>query len=433
MTGMLRPRAAATLLLLGWAATAVAPARAQEAPVDPSTSVPSTSVPSSTTSTTLPLGVPGDPSTTTTTAPPPEDDPVAHVDAPPETVPPVSITVPPRDPAPSGAYAGQGDFASHPGRVVRVSSRTARARAAETQAVLDAAIARRDLLAVRRLELHAALAQLAVDERRAIEALEQAKRNLEDRAADAYIRGNLGSARALIVSDTAAQYAQRVELLQVVLEADERAVVEYREAREAVDGEQLRTANELADVASEHEAAEEAVLAAQQERDFASRELAVFLAGGTVVIHGFVFPVAEPYQFGDSFGAPRMTGTEYEHWHEGTDIMAPMGTLLLACERGVVMRIGTGGTLGGNTVWLRGESGTAYYYAHLSDFAPGVREGVVVDAGTVLGFVGDTGNARGGAPHLHFEVHPGGGAAVNPYPILSVATDQPQPAPIWLE
>jgi murein DD-endopeptidase MepM/ murein hydrolase activator NlpD len=174
------------------------------------------------------------------------------------------------------------------------------------------------------------------------------------------------------------------------------------------------------------------VRAAQLEHDFAGRELAVFLAGGTLVIHGFVFPVADPHEFGDSFGAPRMPGTEYEHWHEGTDIMAPMGTLLLACERGVVMRIGAGGVLGGNTVWLRGESGVAYYYAHLSQFAPGIREGTVVEAGTVLGLVGDTGNARGGAPHLHFEVHPGGGAAVNPYPILAVTDEQEQPEPIWL-
>ena len=430
MICMSRSRAGATALLLLLGTLAAAPARAQEAPPDPSTT--------STTSTTLvpdPTAVvPGDPSTSTTSTTAPPEDPAANGDAPPESVPDVTVTVPPRPPEPEGTgpYAGQGSLANYPARVVRVSSRTARARAAETQAALDAAIVRRDLLAVRRVQLRDAIARLAVEERAAIEALEVAQVDLEQRAADAYIRGNMGDTRSLIVANDAGEFAQRVELLQVVMEADERAVRRFREARAAVDDEQVRTAAELATVARELLAAEDAVKAAQLDHELAGRELAVVLNGGTLVIHGFVFPVAQPFTYGDSFGAPRMPGTEYEHWHEGTDIMAPMGTLLVACERGVVMRVGMGGVLGGNTVWLRGESGTAYYYAHLSEFAPGVREGTVVDAGTVLGLVGDTGNARGGAPHLHFEVHPGGGAAVNPYPILAVADEQPQPEPIWL-
>jgi murein DD-endopeptidase MepM/ murein hydrolase activator NlpD len=114
-----------------------------------------------------------------------------------------------------------------------------------------------------------------------------------------------------------------------------------------------------------------------------------------------------------------MLGTEFAHAHQGTDIMAPMGTPLVACERGIVSKIGTD-SLGGNKLWLKGESGTFYYYAHLSRFADGLRDGQLVDAGTLIGYVGDTGNAQGGAPHLHFEIHPDGGAAVNPYPLLKV-------------
>ena len=416
------------MVLLACLATAVAsPARAQEAGDPTSTSTTSTTLTTDTTASTFP----GDPATSTTMPPPPED-PAANGDAPSETVPPVSITVPPRPVETGGAYAGQGDFSSFPGRVVRVSARSARARAAETQAVLDAAIARRDLLTMRRFELREEIADLAVEERRAIESLEAAELALQERAADAYIRGNMGETRALIMSSDATEFAQRVALLDVVVEADEDALRRYQEAREAVDESQVEAAAELADVSREMLAAQDAVRAAQLEHDFAAREMAVFLAGGTLVIHGFVFPVVQPHNFGDSFGAPRMPGTEYEHWHEGTDIMAPMGTLLVACERGVIMRVGAGGVLGGNTVWLRGESGVAYYYAHLSEFAPGIREGTVVDAGTVVGLVGDTGNARGGAPHLHFEVHPDGGPAVNPYPLLAVADEQEQPEPVWL-
>jgi murein DD-endopeptidase MepM/ murein hydrolase activator NlpD len=418
-----RAGAAAIALLVG--AAAASPARAQEAPSS------STSSSTSTTATTVvPPGptLPIDPAastTSTTTA----EDPAANGDAPPESVPALEITVPPRPPA--AAYGDQPPFSAHPGRVVRVSSRTARARATETQAALDGAVARVELLGARRQELRRIVAELAIEEREAVEALEVAQVHFEERAVDAYIRGNLGGTRALLFADDATQYAQRLELLEVVVEGDERALRDFEEARQEVDEDQVRTASELASVTLELFAAQDAVEAAMLEHDLASRELAVFLAGGNLVIHGFAFPVADNYAYGDSFGAPRMMGTPYQHWHEGTDIMAPMGTLLVACERGVILRIGTGGVLGGNTVWLRGESGVSYYYAHLSEFADGLREGMVVEPGTVLGFVGDTGNARGGPPHLHFEIHPNGGMAINPYPLLRVAEEQTQPEPIW--
>jgi murein DD-endopeptidase MepM/ murein hydrolase activator NlpD len=79
--------------------------------------------------------------------------------------------------------------------------------------------------------------------------------------------------------------------------------------------------------------------------------------------------------------------------------------------------------LGGTKLWIKGESGTYYYYAHLSAFEEGLTVGQVVEAGDVVGLVGTTGNARGGAPHLHFEIHPDGGMAVNPYPLLKVVDE----------
>jgi murein DD-endopeptidase MepM/ murein hydrolase activator NlpD len=137
-------------------------------------------------------------------------------------------------------------------------------------------------------------------------------------------------------------------------------------------------------------------------------------------VKGFVFPIAAAHKFGNDFGNPRMVGTQYEHTHQGTDIFAEYGAPLVACERGVVTRVGTD-TLGGTKLWVVGQSGTRYYYAHLSGYAPGITDGMVVEAGTLVGFVGDSGNARGGTPHLHFEVHPQGGPAVNPYFLLRAA------------
>ena len=153
----------------------------------------------------------------------------------------------------------------------------------------------------------------------------------------------------------------------------------------------------------------------------------MFAAGSEIVISGFVFPVGDPHSFGDSFGAPRMMGTQYEHAHQGTDILAPRGTPLLASERGIITKMGTG-TLGGNKLWVKGESGTYYYYAHLSAFAEGLQNGDTVDAGELVGLVGNTGNASGGVTHLHFEIHPDGGPAVNPYPLLKVVDDLNQQA-----
>ncbi|CAN5172151.1 hypothetical protein BH18ACT4_BH18ACT4_09050 [soil metagenome] len=241
------------------------------------------------------------------------------------------------------------------------------------------------------------------------------------------MRGGLTSADRLLVADSPGELSARQTLLGSVLEADEDVIDRYRAARAQVSDDQARAARAIVALRNELAAAVVAEDEARFWAETAELELRVTAAGSDLVIHGFRFPVASPHNFTDSFGAPRMLGTQYAHFHEGTDIFGPAGADLYAAERGVVTRVGRD-VLGGIKLWIKGESGTYYYYAHLSGYAPGMTEGLVVDAGTVVGYVGDTGNAQGTSPHLHFEVHPGGAGAINPYPLLVAADEPPPPA-----
>ncbi|HVT41101.1 MAG TPA: M23 family metallopeptidase [Gemmatimonadaceae bacterium] len=117
---------------------------------------------------------------------------------------------------------------------------------------------------------------------------------------------------------------------------------------------------------------------------------------------GMMVPVAgvSPSQLTDTYHAPRDGGRR----HAALDILAPRGTAVLAADNGVIVRVGTN-TLGGNVIWATdGERRFAYYYAHLDRYARGLREGQVVNRGEVIGYVGTTGNAPAGTPHLHFQV-----------------------------
>ncbi len=124
-----------------------------------------------------------------------------------------------------------------------------------------------------------------------------------------------------------------------------------------------------------------------------------------------VCPQAQPRSFTDTWGAPRSGGRT----HEGTDIFGARGGNVYAIVSGTVEWTSTGAT-SGLFLSLRGNDGHTYWYMHLQDFV--ARAGQRVSAGDLIAHNGDTGNARGTTPHIHFEYHPGGGGAVNPYPLL---------------
>jgi murein DD-endopeptidase MepM/ murein hydrolase activator NlpD len=101
--------------------------------------------------------------------------------------------------------------------------------------------------------------------------------------------------------------------------------------------------------------------------------------------------------------------------HEGIDIFAPRGTPVLAATEGIVLRTGNN-KLGGKVVWVLGPGHQRHYYAHLDRYAS-VYAGQRVQAGTILGYVGNTGNARGTPPHLHYGIYTRAGP-INPFPLL---------------
>lgn len=130
---------------------------------------------------------------------------------------------------------------------------------------------------------------------------------------------------------------------------------------------------------------------------------------------GFTCPVQGGASFIDSWGFARSGGRR----HKGVDMFATRGTPTAAVTSGTV-RMRTV-NLGGIVTYLYGDDGNKYYYAHLNGYPDGLQNGQRVNRGDAIGFVGNTGNAEGTSPHLHFEIRPGGGNAVNPYPTVRSA------------
>lgn len=135
---------------------------------------------------------------------------------------------------------------------------------------------------------------------------------------------------------------------------------------------------------------------------------------GYISPDGKTFPIAGKVNVVDGWHDKRAG-----HLHQGNDLMAPKGAPVLAIADGTITQTSpVEKGLGGITIWLKDANGTKYYYAHLDTIANGIAPGVNVRVGQVIGTVGNTGNARSTAPHVHFEIHPNGGGAVDPNDVL---------------
>lgn len=297
---------------------------------------------------------------------------------------------------------------------------------------------------VRNLEGRLAQQQQAYDaefgaQSKAAQDLREARDRLRDRAVSSYVSGPVAMPTK---TENAHEYGRRMAIGNLLNIRDTQMVSDYRAARDRA-GQRMtqvlqtidatkselaiaRPASERADQSAAATAETLKGLRAQQATITASPPLALPSGGAQTAgmgayspaagTSGFAFPVAEPFNFTDDWGAPRQnTGR-----HQGNDIFAPWGTPLFACERGMLTKVGLN-KVGGLRLWIVGASGTKYYYAHLAGYAPGIADNVVVEAGQIVGYTGTTGDAMGTPPHLHFEIHPGGGGAVNPFPTLQAS------------
>jgi len=248
---------------------------------------------------------------------------------------------------------------------------------------------------------------------------------LNQRASEIYRAGGADYMAILLSSNDFDEMLQRLEYVQRIGQQDADIIAEVETLQVTLttkhaELESLHStqAQDAAALKAEADRVDAELKSQQAQYDKLQKQLAAALAAekarqkpSSVVAgpNGMVFPVAGPCTYTDTWGAARSGGRS----HKGTDIMAREGVPVVAVLSGTVRS--SSSSLGGKTIWLTADNGWTFYYAHLSGYK--VTSGRV-SAGEVIGYVGSTGNATASAPHLHFEIHPNGGAAVNPYPYL---------------
>jgi murein DD-endopeptidase MepM/ murein hydrolase activator NlpD len=299
----------------------------------------------------------------------------------------------------------------------------AKAELAKVQAELDRATARWNEAESRLDTTRAEIADTWIRIGRLEVRVRAIETRLNHRAVIAFTNGPASTIDLLLSSGSFTDFTDRLEFLGSMAQDDGDLILEQEVARE-----ELRRERDDLFVLEEHQASVAEELRAIQEgideqlgrisdrvaeltakyREEAAASKELVILGQTPNPDGSlqVCPVAGPNSFVDSFGWPRDG-----HTHQGIDLIAPFGTPVVAAHPGSVTH--SSSSSGGISAYVYGSGGYSFY-AHLSGYSGASGS---VGAGTVIGYVGSTGNA-GSTNHLHFEWHPGGGAAVDPYLML---------------
>jgi len=217
--------------------------------------------------------------------------------------------------------------------------------------------------------------------------------------------------------DAIDRYRAARQDLQATTRRLNKQLADQRAAVQSVQAEQKAAVADLERLAADERAAEARKAAADAraaQSKPASRQAPAPSGGpakptGQIASGPWVCPVQGPHSFSNDYGMARAGGRS----HQGNDILSPRGTPVVANVGGNVQQHPNG--LGGLAYFLQGDDGKEYYGAHLESFSGATGH---VPIGTVIGYVGNTGDAAGGPTHLHFEIHPSGHTPTNPYPTL---------------
>ncbi|HVE76620.1 MAG TPA: peptidoglycan DD-metalloendopeptidase family protein [Actinomycetota bacterium] len=296
------------------------------------------------------------------------------------------------------------------------------ASAADPKAIqneLNKTAAEYSRLQTEQAKTEAKIEKLESDLEKADEVIHQKAQLVRERSRYLYKSGGAGDyIETLMLAEDFAVFFRRIQLLEMAGNNDTKLVDGIRITQER--SEELKASLEdtrkRQQKVSENLKKKQAQLAQQlkaaEGAAKASKAASVRL-GRLPNFDSFTLPM-RPSAFANTWGAPRSGGRR----HKGTDVMAACGAPVVAVTNGAISNLSSGGN-GGIMLYLRAGNGDVFFYAHLRGYASGISSGDRVEAGQLIGYNGNTGNARGGPCHVHFEWHPGGGSPVNPYPLLA--------------